>query len=244
MPTRARIEMIGIAACAAAGKRGMANLRKPYVPIFKSTPARITLPCCRGLRMRIRQPGVDREHGDLYGKGEGKRGEQPVLRAHGDMGIVELEYIKSVRARCLVELKVEGEYGKQHEHAAGHGKEEELYGRVYPFRASPDADQQVHGDEHQLPEYVEKDKVEGTERSDHRCFEKEEGDVILLHPRLYRPPGAEHAEHREEGGEQNEQKADTVNPEKIGNSPFREPGSPFHELHAHSLFVEIKVEGY
>ena len=36
--------MIGSASCAASGKSGMAKRRKPYVPIFSSTPARMTEP--------------------------------------------------------------------------------------------------------------------------------------------------------------------------------------------------------
>ncbi len=36
--------MSGVAACIASGKSGIAKRRKPYVPIFRSTPARITEP--------------------------------------------------------------------------------------------------------------------------------------------------------------------------------------------------------
>src|SRR4030066_1967131 len=39
-----RVNIAGVIAVAASGKRGIENLRKPYAPIFISTAARITLP--------------------------------------------------------------------------------------------------------------------------------------------------------------------------------------------------------
>ena len=44
MPTTAIAMMYGAAAVAAVGKSGQAKRRKPYVPILRSTPARITEP--------------------------------------------------------------------------------------------------------------------------------------------------------------------------------------------------------
>src|SRR5262245_65322388 len=44
IPITARWIIKGASSCAASGKRGIANRTKPYVPILRSTPARITLP--------------------------------------------------------------------------------------------------------------------------------------------------------------------------------------------------------
>ena len=88
-----------------------------------------------------------------------------------------------------VVMKVEGDDGQEHQDASHHGEEEELDRRVDPPRAAPYPDEEVHGDEHQLPEDVEEDQVEGAEGADHRRFEEEEGDVILLDPVLDGLPG-------------------------------------------------------
>jgi hypothetical protein len=44
IPTTANNARYGAKATAACGKRGKANRTNPYVPIFRSTPARITEP--------------------------------------------------------------------------------------------------------------------------------------------------------------------------------------------------------
>ena len=113
-----------------------------------------------------------------------------------------------------------------------HGEEEELDGRVYPPRSSPDADEEVHGDEHQLPEDIEEDQVEGAQGPYHGRLQEKEGDEILLHPVLYRLPRDEHAEDREEGGEEHEEQADAVDAQKVAHAPFGEPCGLLHELHA------------
>ena len=53
---------------------------------------------------------------------------------------------------------------EQHEDAAGQRVEEELDGRVLVARAAPDADEEVHRQEHDLPEHVEEEEVERDER--------------------------------------------------------------------------------
>ena len=42
--------------------------------------------------------------------------------------------------------------------------------------SAPDPDEQEHGDEHQLPENVEDNKVQRYKRPDHRCFKKKHAD--------------------------------------------------------------------
>ncbi len=128
-------------------------------------------------------------------------------------------------------------------HASRHGEEEELYGRVYPSRSAPDADEEVHGYEHQLPEDIEKNEVQGAQGAYHGGLEEEERDEILLHPSLYGLPRDEHAEHREEGREEDEEEADAVYAEGVAHAPFGEPLRLFHELHARCLLVEEKEEG-
>jgi hypothetical protein len=53
-----------------------------------------------------------------------------------------------------------------------------------PGAAPPDGDEQVHGDQHPLPEYVEEDRVEADEDPYHGRLHEEEDDNELLEPVL------------------------------------------------------------
>jgi len=64
MPTIASVASIGAKNCAAAGNSGNANRTKPYVPIFSSTPARMTEPAVGGTSevLRLFQTGSVRAY--------------------------------------------------------------------------------------------------------------------------------------------------------------------------------------
>jgi hypothetical protein len=70
----------------------------------------------------------------------------------------------------------------QHEKAARHRVEDEFHGGVHTARTSPDPDQEVHRNEHDLPEDVEEEEIERGEDPDHSGLEQEEGDHVGLHP--------------------------------------------------------------
>src|SRR5581483_7973742 len=82
---------------------------------------------------------------------------------------LELEDVERVR----VGPEVHPEEAQEHEHAPEQGVEEELDGRVLAVGASPDPDQEVHRDEHELPEDEEQDEVERDERAGHAGLEQE-----------------------------------------------------------------------
>jgi hypothetical protein len=78
-------------------------------------------------------------------------------------------------------VEVEDQNGDEHEHAADHGIDEKFDGGVDPaLGVAPDPDQQVHGNEHDFPEDVEKEKVEGHKNPDHPRFQEEEADHELF----------------------------------------------------------------
>ena len=65
---------------------------------------------------------------------------------------------------CGSRREVEVEQRDQHQHRAEQRVEEELDRRVLVPRAAPDADQEVHRQEHDFPEDVEEEEVERDER--------------------------------------------------------------------------------
>jgi len=130
------------------------------------------------------------------------------------------------------------EDGEEHEDAADEGEEEELHRRVDAALAPPESDEEVHRDEHRLPEDVEEDEVERGERPDHRRLQDEERDAVLLDPILDVVPRAEHDDGPEEGGEQDEEERHPVETDVVAEPERRRPVYLLLELPAARLRPE------
>jgi hypothetical protein len=74
--------------------------------------------------------------------------------------------------------------GDQDEHAAQERVQEELDGGVLAARPAPDADQEVHRQEHHFPEDVEEEEVQRQERPQHARFQDQEQGAVALHEPL------------------------------------------------------------
>ena len=59
--------------------------------------------------------------------------------------------------------------------------------------AAPDADQEVHRHQADLPEDVEQHEVQRDEDAEHAHFQQQEEDEVLLHPRVDGERGVEQA---------------------------------------------------
>src|SRR4029079_5217321 len=97
---------------------------------------------------------------------EEEREERPELEAAGEPGrrrelAENLEVERAGPApRGRLERKARREDRHQHEQRPDERVEDELDRRVDPVAAAPDPDDQVHGDEDDLPEDVEEEQVE------------------------------------------------------------------------------------
>ena len=134
---------------------------------------------------------MEREHGDLDGKRQGKGQKEDKFHGEGELCPVEFEQVEGVLARLSVKLEVKIKNGNKHEQAAEEGIEEELDRGVDSARPSPDTDDEVHGDEHGFPENVEKEQVQGNKGAQHSGLEQQQADVVGLHALLDGAPGAE-----------------------------------------------------
>ena len=74
--------------------------------------------------------------------------------------------------------EVETQHGDQDEHAAEQGVEEELDGGIFAARPAPDADEEVHRQQHHFPEDVEEEEIEREERAEHAGFEDQEQHAV------------------------------------------------------------------
>ena len=136
-------------------------------------------------------------HRNLDCEGGCKRNEKPELRPR-----VYAALRDQIRDREASLIDSQPEDGKQHQDRACHRVQEELERRIDASWAAPDADQEVHRHQRELPEDVEQEQVLRDEYARHADFQQQEEDHELAHPGIYRLPGGEDRDRREERRQQ------------------------------------------
>ncbi len=140
-----------------------------------------------------------------------------------------------------VGLEIDGQYAQEHEHRAGQGVEEELDGRVLLFRPPPDADEEVHGHQGDLPEDIEQDQVQGDEHAEHADLEDQEPEEVLLDP-VDDVQRGHQGDEGHERGQQDQGVGEAVDAQEVLRPDGRDPGQALDELHAGGVAVEQEVE--
>ena len=194
------------------------------------------------LHVRVGQPGVEREQRHLDRERDGERQEEPALRVRRDLQRVEPQQVEAVAAGRLLVQEGEPEDGDEHQHAARHRVEHELDRRVDALVVAPDPDEEVHRDEHRVPEHVEQEEIERDEDADHRGFEREDEDRELLDLLLHALPRREQRNRREEAGEHHQQQADAVDADVVVDAEGRDPRHPLDELEVGRRGVEARPD--
>ena len=118
--------------------------------------------------------------------------------------------------------EVEHQDGDQHQHAADERVQEELDRGVFLPRPSPDADQEVHRQQHHFPEHVKQEEIESQKDTQHSRLENQKQDEVSLHL-LGDTPGGHHGQHRNEARQQHQRQADAVVSELVIDVPIRDP---------------------
>jgi hypothetical protein len=108
--------------------------------------------------------------------------------------------------------------------------EHELDGGVDPAVVAPDPDEEIHRDEHRVPEHVEKEQIEREKDADHRRLEREHEEGELFRLLLDRLPRRQQRDRRQEPGEHDQPEADAVDPEAIVDAEGRNPRHLLDEL--------------
>ncbi len=119
---------------------------------------------------------------------------------------------------------------------------QELHGSVDAARPSPYADEEEHGDDHQLPEDVEEEEIRRREEAHHRRLGNEERGVEVARAVLDRGPGHAHAEDAQHHGEKDERDADSVDPHPVDDVPGAYPWHGLDELESRRRLVEAEIE--
>ena len=192
------------------------------------------------LDVRIRQPRVEREHRDLDGEREEEAEEQQgcvgrsVGRVEEDLRrcFVQVRNAERENAGDVVVVEVQEQDAEQHQHGTGERVEEELDGGVELARAAPDADQQVHRDQHRFPEHEEQEEVERHEDAEHAGLQNQEPDVVFLHAVLDGGPGGQNRDPAEQRGQHDQQEGNAVDTDVVACADSGNPvaGRAFDEL--------------
>ena len=147
---------------------------------------------------------------------------------------VEGGQAERVNLRDSVMMEVEKQNAEQHQHGAGKSVEEKFDGGVEFARTSPDADQQVHGDEHGFPENEEEEEIERHEDAEHAGLQNEKPDVVFLDAILDGGPGGEDRDPAEQRSEHDQQERNAVDAQHVARADGGNPvaGRAFDELEA------------
>ncbi len=195
------------------------------MPSFSRMPARITEPPWAPRRGRPAARCGSGNIGTLMAKVSANAANSQICWWHGQ---VEPQQVGVGEAPDAAVQPLEGpghpEDGDQHQQAAGHGVEEELDRRVDPPLAAPDADQEVHRDQHDLPEDVEEEEVVGDQGAEHAGGEQQHGGAeerpVLLDPL----PRAEDHDRQQEDAEHHQRHRDAVHRQVVLDAVARDPG--------------------
>ena len=193
----------------------------------------------RRLNVRVGQPGVKREHGDLDGERQEEGAEQPegplsqILCVMQQMTVTEGVYV-----RLAPNHGIHNEDRHQHEQRPEKCEHEKLYCGIDTSCATPHPDDEIHRDQHDLPEYVKQEHVEGNEYTQHAGGEHQHEGIERAFPLLDVVPTTEDRERHHEGGEQHHEQGDAVNAQVICDPPRRDPLVVDLELHRRRALVE------
>jgi hypothetical protein len=175
--------------------------------------------------MGVGKPGVEGPHGHLDGEAQEHPGEDDQLDALGERRggglLLQGDDVEGVGVR----LEEHGQEPQQHEHAAEQGVQEELDGRVLAVRRAPHRDQEIHGNQNQLPEDEEQDEVERDERAGHPSLEQHHQGQEGLGPARVgqEPPRVDSAQERQQERQLEQGKADPVDSDVIAGVDRRDP---------------------
>ena len=170
--------------------------------------------------------------GTLIAKREREGEEEERLGAAGEGQPVDvLERERPCAGRRVVADREE-EDRQEHQEAARHREEEELHRGVDAPRAAPDPDDEVHRDEHDLPEDVEEGEVERDEAAEHAGLEHQEGDRVAADLLLDVRQREEQGDRRQDRRQQDEEERDPVDADVVGDAELRDPRDLLAELEA------------
>jgi hypothetical protein len=218
------------------GEHGQRKTQEAVCPHFQQNAGQDDQAGCGSFGMRVGKPRVEWEHRDFDGEGEEEAPEEPALELDGERSDRHLQDFEN--AEC-VRVEIYRQDGQEHDDRTGERVEEELDGGIEAALAAPDADEEIHRNEHYFPKDVEEHEIERHEDTKHAGLEEEEEDVIFLFAFLNGGPGREDRDKAEDGGEHDHEETQTVNTDGVTGANGGDPREVLDELKLGGTFVPV-----
>ena len=200
-----------------------------------------------GFGMRVRQPRMQREQRHLDGKREEERAKQQHFRAKRQCDCAARKQRLDLRD---VEGRVSGgrcdsiqpQNRHQHQNRAEHRVQNEFQRGVNSPFVAPDADQEIHRDQHHFPEQEKQEQIERDEDADDAGFKHQQRDKEAFYALINRFPGRQDRNRRQQRGQQHQEQAEAVDAEVVMNRRLLDPFVKLFELIACGLGTEATQE--
>ncbi len=137
---------------------------------------------------------------------------------------------------------VEPQNRHEHQDRAEHRIQHELQRGINAAAVSPDADQEIHRDQHHFPEQKEQEQIERNENADHSGLKDQKANKEAFYALVDRFPRCQDRNRRKQRGQQNEKQAESVNAQVIVDRGLRNPGAEFFPLIAGGVRVKSTKE--
>ena len=128
----------------------------------------------------------------------------------GRLGIQQLLVVEAVDAGVTAVDEVQRQDRHEHRQAAGLGEQEELDRGRCTVLMAPDRDEKVHGNQHQLPEEVEQEEIQGHEDAHDSGQRQHEAQVKRPYPLLDLGPRGADRRNPEEDRQGQKQQAQAI----------------------------------
>ncbi len=195
---------------------------------FQQNPRQVNGTSGRCLRVRVRQPAVQRNHRHFHREGDEEAEHQQIFHAVGHRGLQQILIVEGPNAGRIMVHEHQRQDGNQHHQTARLGIDEELGGRrdtrftVGGFMA-PKRDQEVHRHQHHLPEEEEQEHVDGQEHADNAAQDPHQIEVEEALVFLDFIPGTEHRQHAQQTGQHHHQQRQAVDSKVDSDPKTRDP---------------------
>ena len=139
-------------------------------------------------------------------------------------------------------IEIQHQDRHQEQDAAGKGIQEEFDRGIDPVRSSPDSDQQIHRNQHRLPEDVEENEIQRDEDTQHGGFHDQQHGHETAHPGGNGFPGDQDTKRHQRGGHDHQRKADAIEAQAVMDRRRGDPTGMFSELHLARLRIKEPPE--
>ena len=197
----------------------------------------------RRVRVRVREPRVQREQRHLHRERDHEREEQPLrgparqrAARRGPRG--ERARVERQEALGAAVQERHREDADEQERGAGLREQEELHRGVATVVVAPARDEEVHRHQHDLEEHEEQDEVEREEHADERRFEQQHPGDEGLGP--FDVGRREQPDRDEQRGQRDHEQADAVDADRPPHPERFHPRVTREELVARITAVEVE----